>query len=86
MAALPAASLKDFIALAKKRPGEILYASIGNGTLGHLLVLAERAALLQQAVDECRLAMVDVRDDRDVTDVHMWSGGGLLGAVYTHAP
>src|SRR4051812_17279745 len=34
--ALPVKSIKDLIALAKKRPGEILYASIGNGTPSHL--------------------------------------------------
>jgi tripartite-type tricarboxylate transporter receptor subunit TctC len=34
--ALPAASLKQFIALAKSRPGEINYASAGNGNLNHL--------------------------------------------------
>ena len=34
--ALPVKSLKELIALAKKRPGEILYASIGNGTPSHL--------------------------------------------------
>src|SRR3954469_12133613 len=33
---LPVKSVKDLIALAKKRPGEILYASIGNGTPSHL--------------------------------------------------
>ncbi len=34
--ALPVKTVKDLIALAKKRPGEILYASIGNGTPSHL--------------------------------------------------
>ena len=34
--ALPAASLKDFIALAKKRPGEILFGSPGNGSNNQL--------------------------------------------------
>src|SRR5262249_52393597 len=38
--------------------------------LGNLLVLAERAGLLQQAVDEGGLAMVDVGDDGDVAEVH----------------
>ena len=33
---LPARSVKDFIALAKSRPGEIAYASSGNGTIVHL--------------------------------------------------
>ncbi len=34
--ALPVKTVADLIALAKKRPGEILYASIGNGTPAHL--------------------------------------------------
>ena len=33
---LPVKSVKEFIALAKKRPGEILYASAGNGSYVHL--------------------------------------------------
>jgi tripartite-type tricarboxylate transporter receptor subunit TctC len=33
---LPARSLKDFVALAKQRPGQINYSSPGNGTPGHL--------------------------------------------------
>ena len=37
-----------------------------HGALGDMLVVAERAALLQQHVDQSRFAMVDVRDDRDV--------------------
>lgn len=33
---MPVKTLKDLIALAKKRPGEILYASVGAGTPPHL--------------------------------------------------
>jgi tripartite-type tricarboxylate transporter receptor subunit TctC len=33
---VPAKSVKDLIALAKARPGEILYASPGHGTIPHL--------------------------------------------------
>lgn len=33
---LPVRTVKDLIALAKKRPGEILYASVGSGTPAHL--------------------------------------------------
>ncbi len=33
---LPAASLKDFVALAKSRPGDIRYASGGSGTPPHM--------------------------------------------------
>ena len=35
---LPAKSLKDFIALARARPGEIAYASAGHGTNPHLTI------------------------------------------------
>ena len=37
--------------------------------LADLLVGGENARLLQQSIDERGLAMVDVRDDRDVADV-----------------
>jgi len=33
---LPATTIKEFIALGKKRPGEIAYASSGNGSFVHL--------------------------------------------------
>ena len=33
---LPVKSVKDLIALAKKQPGELTYASTGSGTAGHL--------------------------------------------------
>ena len=35
--AFPAKSLAEFIAMAKAKPGQIQYASAGNGTLNHLL-------------------------------------------------
>jgi tripartite-type tricarboxylate transporter receptor subunit TctC len=34
--ALPVKTLKEFIALARKRPGEITYSTAGRGTVGHL--------------------------------------------------
>jgi tripartite-type tricarboxylate transporter receptor subunit TctC len=34
--ALPAASLKDLIALAKSKPGQLNYASLGNGSTAHV--------------------------------------------------
>ncbi|SNS94678.1 Tripartite-type tricarboxylate transporter, receptor component TctC [Noviherbaspirillum humi] len=33
---VPAKDLKSFVALAKSKPGELSYASPGNGTMGHL--------------------------------------------------
>ena len=50
--ALGVTTLPDFIALAKKRPGEISYAATGRGTLSHLVGEA-----LQQRAD-IRLLMV----------------------------
>ena len=37
--------------------------------VGDVLVVAERARLPEHRVDERRLAVVDVGDDRDVADV-----------------
>ena len=37
---------------------------------GDALVLAEGARLLQQTIDECRLAVVDVGDDSDIAQLH----------------
>jgi tripartite-type tricarboxylate transporter receptor subunit TctC len=37
-ASLPVKDLKDFIALAKSRPGQVYYGSAGNGSAGHLAV------------------------------------------------
>ena len=44
--------------------------------LGHLLMFAERARLLEQLVHQGGLPMVDVSNDRDVADVHRGSGRG----------
>ena len=45
--------------------------------LGHPLVLAERAGLLQQAVDQGGFAVVDVGDNGDIAQIH-----GAYGAVF----
>ena len=44
---VPAATLNEFIALAKSRPGELSYGSAGNGSVHHLTmaVFASRAGL-----------------------------------------
>jgi tripartite-type tricarboxylate transporter receptor subunit TctC len=34
--ALPARSIQEFVALARQKPGELMYGSTGNGTPGHL--------------------------------------------------
>jgi hypothetical protein len=41
---------------------------------GHGLIFAEGAGLFQQVVDQRGLAVVDMRDDRDIAEVH---GGPL---------
>ena len=56
-----------------------------HGALGDLLVLAERAGLLQQAVDQRGLAMVDVRDDRDVADIHKFVRRGCWARLYARS-
>ena len=42
-----------------------------HDALGHALVVAESAGLLEEFVNEGRFAMVNVRDDRDVADFHV---------------
>ena len=49
-----------------------------HGALGDALVVAEGAGLLEQLVDERGLAMVDVRDDRDISQFHGSAGGSDL--------
>jgi len=39
--------------------------------LGNFLVFAERAGLGEELIDEGRFAVVDVRDDRDIADIHL---------------
>ena len=59
----------------------LLFEVVGiHDALGDALVVAEGAGLLQQLVDEGRLAMVDVRDDRDVADFHVLVSGALRAA------
>ena len=47
---LPSRSLREFAALARKRPGELSYGSPGNGTQGHLIAeMYKRAAGIEMA-------------------------------------
>ena len=41
-----------------------------HGAFGHALVVAERARLFQQDVDERSLAVIDVSNDRYIAQVH----------------
>ena len=52
-----------------------------HDALVHVLVLAEGAGLPEQRVDERRLPVVDVRDDRDVAQIV--SAGGEISARFT---
>ena len=51
----------------------------------HVLVLAHRARLLEELVNERRLAMIDMGNDRDITNIHwlvrLVRERGLIDAV-----
>lgn len=61
---IPAKNLKEFVALAKARPGQLSYGSPGNGTQGHLLAeLFKRSAGIDIAhvpYKGASIAVVDV--------------------------
>ena len=60
----------DRAVLGEDRDSALALEVVGiHHPLGHLLVLAEGAGLLQQLVDQRRLAVVDVRDDGDVAQL-----------------
>jgi hypothetical protein len=41
-----------------------------HGTFDDVLIGAERPGLLEQLVDQGRLAMVDMGDDREIPEIH----------------
>ena len=54
-----------------------------HGALGHVLVVAHRARLLEELVDQRGLAMIDMGDNGDIADIHESArlcarGGGLI--------
>ena len=51
-----------------------------HGALGDALVVAEGAGLPEQLVDEGGFSMVDVRDDRDITNFHVLVSEALQAA------
>ena len=75
---LPVKSVKEIVALAKSRPGEITYASSGAGTSQHLggALLASRAGVELSHVPykDAAVAMSDVIGGR----VTMFFGGSLF--------
>jgi len=80
--ALPAKTGKEFVALAKKRPGEIVYASAGNGSYVHLSM-----ALLASMMD---LKMIHVPyKGGGPAGIAMVSGEtqamlATIGSLFTH--
>ena len=49
-----------------------------HGALGDLLVLPERTGLFKQLVDQSGLAMIDVRDNRNIAEAHNESVSNAL--------
>jgi len=71
-----AARIRPFDAGALGEDGDpALFLEVGriHRPLLDSLVVAEGAGLAEQLVDEGRLAVIDVRDDRDVAKVHDFS-------------
>ena len=73
--------------LGKDGDAAFLFEIVGiHGAFGNALVVSEGAGLLQKLVDEGGFAMVDVRDDRDITEVHVLVSGALRAAGQTAPP
>ncbi len=59
----------DRAVLCKDRDATLAFEVVAvHHALGQLLILAKRARLLQQLVDQRGLAVINVRDDRDVAN------------------
>ena len=56
-----------------------------HGALGDALVFADRAGLLEERVDQRGFAMVDMRDDRDIAEIHAFQLGRNAGAAMVAA-
>jgi tripartite-type tricarboxylate transporter receptor subunit TctC len=67
---LPAKTLKDYIALAKSKPGDMLYASSGQGSPGHL------AAVLLESMTGARMTHVPYKG----------GGPAIVDLVAGHVP
>ena len=74
----------SFTTARVREPGEVLAVPLDelrdlvnhDTALGDLLIGAECAREAQQRIDERRLAVIDVRDDRDVAEVFAGFGHG----------
>jgi tripartite-type tricarboxylate transporter receptor subunit TctC len=74
---IPARSIKELVALAKARPGQLNYGSPGVGTSPHL------AGELFQMVSGTRMVHVPYKGNAEaITDLI----GGHLSIVYTGVP
>ena len=75
----------------RRRLGEngdaALFFQVGgiHGALGDALVVADRAGLLEKRVDQRGFAMVDMRDDRDIAEIHAFQLGRNAGAAMVAA-
>ena len=67
---LPAKTLKDYIALAKSKPGQMLYASSGSGSPGHL------AAVLLETMTGAKMTHVPYKG----------GGPAIIDLVAGHVP
>ena len=67
--------------LGQNGDAALLFQIVGiHDAFDDALVVAERAGLLQEAVDKSGLAVIDVRDDRDIAELHL----GLLAGATRH--
>ena len=57
-----------------------------HGALGHVLVFAHRARLFEQLVHQGGLAVVDMRDDRDIADFHGIKSLSVWRALHRQPP
>ena len=58
--------------LGHDRDAALFFEIVGiHHAFGDALILAERARLLEQTIDEGRLAVVDVGDDGDIAQLHL---------------
>src|SRR4051812_32690268 len=67
----PAALPFDAGAFGQNRDAALALLVVGiHGALVHMLVLAHRAGLLEKLIHQRGLAVIDMRDDRDIADFH----------------
>jgi tripartite-type tricarboxylate transporter receptor subunit TctC len=78
---LPAKTLKDYVALAKSKPGDMLYGTSGNGSPGHL------AAVLLESMSGARLTHVPYKGGGPlITDLVGGQIPSAFAVISTGAP